>query len=199
MHGSSERIGVLGGTFDPPHVGHLETADAVSRALNLDRMLLMVAGDPWQKTALGPVTPAADRLAMVAAAVAEVDGLEVSELEVARTGPSYMVDTLESLRLLHPDAELFLVIGSDTAEGLGSWHEPDRVAGLATTAIVERGGRSGGRPPEGWPYLVVDAPQVAVSSSEIRERIAAGESVQGLVPDAVIEVIDSLGLYREGP
>ena len=107
--GSRERIGVFGGTFDPPHLGHLAIALEVGHALSLDRVLLMVAGDPWQKTALRSITPAVDRLDMVEAGIDGVEGVEVSDLEVRRGGPSYMADTLADLAAAAPDADLFMI------------------------------------------------------------------------------------------
>src|SRR5437763_15850460 len=112
-----ERIGVFGGTFDPPHVGHLVVAVNARHALRLDRLLLVVANDPWQKSQARVISSAADRLAMVEAAVADVKGLEASALEIERGGVSYTADTLASLRAESPDAELFLVVGSDAAMG----------------------------------------------------------------------------------
>ncbi|MFQ5558280.1 MAG: nicotinate-nicotinamide nucleotide adenylyltransferase, partial [Acidimicrobiales bacterium] len=116
-----ERLGVLGGTFDPPHHGHLATALEVRHRLRLDRVLLVVANDPWQKTALQPVTPAVDRLALVRAAVEGLDGLEANADEIDRGGESYTADTLAALRRRHPAAALFVIVGSDAAEGLDTW------------------------------------------------------------------------------
>ena len=111
------RLGVFGGTFDPPHVGHLVTAVNVRHALSLDRVLLVVANVPWQKVGERTVSPAEDRLAMVEAAARGVAGLEVSRLEIDRGGPSYTADTLGHLHAAHPGVELFLIVGSDAAGG----------------------------------------------------------------------------------
>ncbi|MEM9466824.1 MAG: nicotinate-nucleotide adenylyltransferase [Actinomycetota bacterium] len=189
------RIGVFGGTFDPPHLGHVATALEVQHALELDIVMLVVAGDPWQKTAEAEITPAETRLAMTRAAVDGLDGLEVSAIEIERRGPSYTADTLEILRdLTH--ASWFLIVGSDAAEGLDTWHRPDDVARLATTVVVDRGGREGGRPPEGWAHEVVDVPALEISSSDIRRRVAAGEPIRGLVPEVIADRIEMQGLYR---
>jgi nicotinate-nucleotide adenylyltransferase len=189
------RIGVFGGTFDPPHLGHIATALEVQHALELDIVMLVVAGDPWQKTAESEITPAETRLAMTRAAVDGLDGLEVSAIEIERRGPSYMADTLEILRDLTA-ASWFLIVGSDAAAGLDTWHRPDDVARLATTVVVDRGGREGGRPPEGWEHQVVDVPALEISSSDIRRRVAAGEPIRGLVPGVIADRIEMQGLYR---
>lgn len=193
--GLGERVGVVGGTFDPPHMGHLAIALEVGHALALDRVLLVVAGDPWQKTAHRSVTPAADRLVMAEAAAEGLDGVEVSDLEVRRSGPSFMADTLACLTAVSPGDELFLIVGSDTAEGLDTWSRPEEVRDRAVTVVVDRGGREGGRPPVGWPHLVVEVPVIDVSSSDLRRRVAAGEPIRGLVPRAVADIIEARGLY----
>ncbi|MEM9200813.1 MAG: nicotinate-nucleotide adenylyltransferase [Actinomycetota bacterium] len=189
------RIGVFGGTFDPPHLGHIATALEVHHTLELDVVMMVVAGDPWQKTADREITPAETRLAMVRAAVDGLDGIDVSAVEIERRGPSYMAETLEVLRDL-TFAEWFLIVGSDAASGLDTWHRPDDVARLAATVVVDRGGREGGRPPAGWDHLVVDVPALEISSSDIRRRVAAGAPIQGLVPRVIGERIEMQGLYR---
>lgn len=194
--GRRERIGVFGGTFDPPHIGHVAIALEVLHALRLDRILMMVANDPWQKTGERAITPATTRLAMTQAAVVGCDGLEVSELEVDRSGPTFTADTLEQLGVDEPDAELFLIVGSDTAAGLDTWHRPGDVCALATTVVVDRGGREGGRPPADWPHVVVDVPAIEVSSSDLRRRVAQGEPIRGLVARGVADLIEGEGLYQ---
>lgn len=161
-------------------------------------MLLVVANDPWQKSALHPVTPARLRLQMVRAAVSELDGLEASALEIDRGGESYMADTLAELRAVHAGAELLLVVGSDIAAGLDTWKRPAELRELATTVVVDRAGRSGGRPPDGWPALVVEVPAMDISSCDIRSRFADGRPVEALVPGAVASLVRSRGLYGCG-
>ena len=188
------RIGVFGGTFDPPHHGHVAIALEVRYALDLDQVWFVVAGDPYQKTAEGEITPAETRLALTHAAVDGIEGLDVSAIEIERRGPSYMADTLEILRdLTH--ADWYLIIGSDAAAGLDTWHRPEDVARLATTVVVDRGGREGGRPPEDWPHEVVEVPSLEISSSDIRDRIATGRPIRGLVPAEVADRIEMQGLY----
>lgn len=187
---------MFGGTFDPPHLGHVAIALEVGHALELDRVLLVVAGDPWQKTAVGSVTASTDRLAMAQAAVDGCPGIEVCELEIERTGPSYMADTLRDLAESLPGAVLHLIVGSDAAAGLDTWDRPDEVRDRATTVVVDRGGREGGRPPVGWPHVVVDVPALEISSSDVRRRVRDGAPIRGLVPKAVADVIDASDLYR---
>ena len=189
------RIGVLGGTFDPPHLGHLAAGLEVRHSLRLSKVLFVVANDPWQKSGLRPVTPACLRLEMVRAAVGNLDGLEASALEMDRGGESYTADTLEELRGLHPEAELMLVVGSDTAQGLDTWKRPAELRELATTVVVDRAGRSGGRPPDGWPAVVVEIPALDISSCDIRARFADGRPVEALVPGPVADIVRSRGLY----
>ena len=195
------RIGVFGGTFDPLHNGHLMIALEVRHRLALDRMLLVVANDPWQKAEI-EVTPAAIRYELVAETVACIDdrmgevALEVSDIEIRRGGPTYSADTLATLQGADPDAELFLVVGSDTAGSLATWKRPDEIRRSATTVVVDRGGRVGGRPPDGWPHIVVDVPLMEVSSSDLRRRVAEGAPVEAFVPPTVIDGIRRHGLYR---
>ncbi|MGB0500711.1 MAG: nicotinate-nicotinamide nucleotide adenylyltransferase, partial [Acidimicrobiales bacterium] len=137
------------------------------------------------------------RLAMVEAAVSEVDGVQVSSLEIDRDGPSYTVDTLTDLAAAHPADTFHLIIGSDAAVGLDTWHRPDVVAELAKVVVVDRGGREGGRPPAGWSYELVDVPALEVSSSDLRRRVADGAPIRGLVSPGVADVIEAHDLYRE--
>ena len=189
-----ERIGVFGGTFDPIHVGHLVTAVNVRHVLELDRVLLLVANDPWQKADL-PVTPALDRLAMVQAAVADVDGLEASDVEIARGGVSYTADTLATLRRLHPDSELFVILGRDAAALLPTWKRVEEVRANATFVVVTRPGADTSAPPPGWDHRVVEVPRLEVSSTDLRARFVDGRPLDWLVTPPVVHVIRQRGLY----
>lgn len=191
---AAPRIGILGGTFDPPHIGHLVMATAVREELGLDEVVLMVAGDPYQKTEQDRVTPAEDRLAMTAAAVEGLSGLEASDMEIRRKGPTYTVETLESMRRERPGVELFWILGADAARGLDTWHRYRDLASLATIVVVDRPGANPGTPP-GVPVRFVEAPRLDVSSTELRARAAAGRSLQFLVPEGAISVIRQRGLY----
>src|SRR3954447_950852 len=195
-HGRPERLGVFGGTFDPPHVGHLVVAVNVRFALHLDRVLLVVANDPWQKSGLRVVSSAEHRLAMVEAAVADVDGLEASAIELDRGGTSYTADTLAALGGGSPARELVLILGSDAAAGLPTWERAEEVRRLATVAVVVRPGAEHGQPPPGWGWQRGGAPRLEVSSTDLRARVSDGRPLDYLLPPAVIECIEARGLYR---
>lgn len=192
--GSGTRIGVFGGTFDPVHVGHLVAAVNARHALDLDRVLLVVAGQPWQRSP-GPVAPARQRQQVVAAAVAGQDGLEASDLEVTRGGPSYTADTLEALGRMYPGAELFLIVGADVADELDSWERAEACRALATLVVVNRPGVSVARLPLDWPSVTVEIPALDISSTDLRARAADGRPLEFLVPDEAIRRIRRLGLY----
>ncbi len=189
-----ERIGVFGGTFDPIHVGHLVTAVNVRHDLGLDRVLLVVANDPWQKASL-PVSPAVHRLAMVEAAVADVEGIEASALEIDRGGCSYTADTLAELRQRRPGAELFVVLGSDAAAVLETWERVEEVRAMATLVVVIRPGAEALVPPAGWDHRVVEVPRLEVSSTDLRARVGDGRPLDWLVTEPVVHLIRALGLY----
>jgi nicotinate-nucleotide adenylyltransferase len=191
-----ERLGVFGGTFDPPHVGHLVLAVNARHELALDRLLLVVANDPWQKTSTRPVSSAADRLALAQAAVGDVEGLEASALEIERGGTSFTADTLAALGEEDPGRELFLVIGSDAASGLPSWERIDEVRRLATIVVATRPGAEDGQPPPGWEWERIETPRLEVSSTDLRARIADGRPLDYLLTPAVIACIDDRRLYR---
>ena len=198
----TERIGILGGTFDPPHNGHVAAARAALDALRLDRLLLVVANDPWQKSGQRDISDAADRLALTAALAAEVPGAEISRLEVERGGPSYSVDTAEAVRAEAAGrgrrAELFLVVGADLVGEIETWHRAGDLKDLVTLAVVSRPTSPAPAVPPGWRVVRLEGPQVSVSSSEVRDRIAAGDPVEGLVPEGVIRCIRRRGLYAVG-
>ena len=192
------RVGVFGGTFDPPHIGHVVTALRVLEALELDEVLVVVANDPWQKSGERHITPAAVRLELVRAAVADVAGLTASSVEIDRGGSSYTVDTLEALRTADPHVELFLILGADAAARIPTWHRAGDLAALCTVVVVDRPGVAADGVIDAS-MLHVEVPLLEVSSTDLRARAAAGRSIRFLVPDAVAELVDSLGLYRAGP
>lgn len=190
-----ERLGVFGGTFDPPHIGHLAAAEAARLALGLDRVLFVVSSVPWQKVASQPVSRAADRLALVRAAVEEVEGCEVSTLEIDRGGESATAETLDTLAA--EGRELFLIIGSDLAESLDTWRRPDVIRSLATVAVVARLGSTGsGEPPPGWRWVAVDGPGIEVSSTHVRRWLAEGRALGSVLSRPVAAEIERRGLYR---
>lgn len=191
----SERLGIFGGTFDPPHVGHLVVAVNVRYALELDRVLLMVANHPWQK-ASRRVSSTEDRLAMTAAAVGDVEGLEVSDLEIRRGGHSYTADTLAALHQEDPERQMFVVVGSDAAEGLTTWERVGEVRERATIVVVARPGSAEGAALPGWRWERVETPRLEVSSTDLRARVTDGRPLDYLLTPAVIQCIEARGLYR---
>jgi nicotinate-nucleotide adenylyltransferase len=192
------RIGIFGGTFDPIHTAHLEVAESVRQALGLDRVLLVVANQPWQKEDGRTLTPAEDRYAMVEAAVEGRPGLEPSRLEIDRGGPSYTIDTVRQLKESYPGAELIVVVGSDVVPGLTTWREEPALRDEVTLAVVGRPGVPPVVPPPGWRAVNVPVAPFDVSSTELRRRLEAGGAVQGLVPEAVVRCIRQRGLYATG-
>ena len=205
-------IGVMGGTFDPIHVGHLAIAEEARDALGLDRILFVPAGQPPHKPA-GSVTPVEHRVAMVELAIAGNDAFELSRIEVDRAGPSYTVDTVEALArgegvAARAEARAVTVIlSAETFAELPGWHEPERLFDAARVAVVPREGYPA--PDPMWlsatfpgregrvDYL--EGPRLGLSSTALRARVAAGRSIRYLVPDAVAAYIAAHGLYRSSP
>lgn len=192
-----ERLGVFGGTFDPLHIGHLVAAVNARHALRLDRVLMVVANLPWQKSER-KLTPAEVRYAMVAESVADTPGLEASRLEIDRGGDSYTADTLEQLAAEDPSRELFLIVGQDVGLQLGSWRRPDAVRRLATLVVVDRPGAPDPVLAAGWRVERVAIPHLEVSGSDLRARVAAGQPLDWLVPEPVMNRIRDRDLYAEG-
>lgn len=186
------RIGLFGGTFDPPHRGHIAAAETVHRILELDRTILMVANDPWQKSGTRALTPATVRLEMVRAAVEGRDGLEPGDLEVRRGGVSYTADTVEELRALEPDAEVFVIVGVDAAARFATWRRHDDIVRVARLVAVTRPGH---RPPLGPEWLTVEMAPVDVSSTDIRSRVGDGRAISDDVSPAVARIISDRRLY----
>jgi len=202
----ARRLGVLGGTFDPVHIGHLVTAVDVRAALVLDEVLLVPANEPWQKVGTRAVTPARDRLAVLEAAVRGVDGLSVSSVDVDRGGATYTADTLADLAApsQHPGAELVLIVGADVARDLHTWRRTGEIRSRCSLAVVNRGearlsaADGDALAAAGWRWEEVGVPALDVSSTMVRERLAAGRPVDFLVPPAAIHCIRERGLYAQG-
>lgn len=185
------RLGVLGGSFDPIHAGHLVLAEAARDRLRLDRVLLVVAAAQPLKPG-GPAAPAEDRYAMVRLALRGRPRLAASDLELRRPAPSYTVDTLRELRRTQPGTpEVFLLLGADALADLPRWREADAVQRLARIVGCPRPGSPAPRGVD--EVLVVATPDV--SSTEVRRRLAAGESVEGLLPEDVLAYVRERGLY----
>ena len=195
------RTGVLGGTFDPPHLGHLVLAAAARRVLDLDRVLLVPAGDPWRKNQQ-IVSPADLRVRMVRAAAEPAPWLEVCTLEVERRGPSYSAETL--VQLAATGGEWWFILGADALADMPSWHEPARLTKGARLAVASRGEDG----IEVSPELEAAVPgieeridlvaifELRVSSTDLRARVRDGQPTEVLLPDAVRRVVDEAGLYR---
>ena len=197
------RVGVLGGTFDPVHWGHLLLAEQARDQLSLDRVLFVPAGLPWRKLQR-PLSPVGQRVEMVRLAL-EGTPFELSLLEAERPGPSYTADTLEQLRAMLPAAELYFVMGHDALLDLPEWHRPQDILRLATLAVALRPDRSGeealaqvARRLPGVRERVVwlAMPLVGISGSDIRQRVREGRSIRYLVPPAVEDYIHRHRLYR---
>lgn len=196
------RIGVFGGTFDPPHVGHVAVAEDARSRLGLDRVLFVPAHVSPFRTGEAGITDPELRLRMTKSAVRGHPGLSVDRLELDRDPPSWTVDTLRALRTLMPDAELFLLLGVDQWGSFGRWKDVGEIAELATVAVMARDGLDPSEVDPGVPPDVdvawhpVDVRRVDVSSTDIRERVRAGESIDDLVPAAVARLIERHELYR---
>lgn len=197
------RAGVLGGTFDPPHLAHLAIAAAAKHALGLDRVLFVPAGDPWRKAAR-EVSPAQARLRMLRAALEPLPWTEVSTIEVDRPGPSYSADTMEQLaRESGSAADWWFIVGDDALADMPKWHEPERLLAVSRLALVWRPPGGPVIPPavrERFPDIearldIVPMPPLEVSSTALRERLRAGRPTSVLLPEAVRAVVDELGLY----
>ena len=199
--GPPVRIGIFGGTFNPPHLGHLVCAQEACVQLRLDEVLLIPTRTPPHKLLRDDPGPA-HRLELCRLAVGSDERFAVSDIEVRRDGPSYTVDTLEELHATVQDSDLYLILGADIATGLPQWREPERVLSLSTLAVVDR---------EGTPRAAIEAaldrlsggerahfftmPQLAISSTLVRLRLQAQQPVRYLVPDAVIDYIERHQLY----
>ena len=192
------RIGVFGGTFDPPHLGHLLLAECARETLGLDRVVFVPARVAPHKVGRR-MTPVAVRLSLLAAALRGT-GFARSTIEARRPGPSYTVDTLEAVKRLHPAAELYLLVGADSLLDLPTWKDPARILALATLAVAKRPGFQPARVSAAVRRRVrwlANAP-VAISASDLRARVAAGRSIRFLTPPAVERMVARLGLYRRG-
>jgi nicotinate-nucleotide adenylyltransferase len=198
-----ERIGILGGTFDPPHIGHLWLASLAADELGLDRVLFMPAAQPPHKRRVG-MSSITERLLMTRLAISGNDTFELTTVEVGRAGPSYTIDSIEELLNTYEDAQLYLLMAADSLAQIDSWRDPDRLLALVEWAVAprpgapaanaaalrERFGASADR------IHLLTGPSLDVSASQIRRRVAAGLTIRYLVPQAVEEMIVATGLYR---
>lgn len=189
------RIGLLGGSFDPPHVGHLLAASDAFEALSLDRLVFVPASTQPLKAGRASATPE-QRLAMARLLVGDDPRFDVDAIEVDRGGLSYTVDTLTTLAARWPAAELFWLVGADVPRSFANWRSPERIVELATVVVLQRTGEAPnlasmpGRP------RCLTTRRIDVSSTEIRDRVRQGQSIRGFVPDAVAAYIQAARLYR---
>jgi nicotinate-nucleotide adenylyltransferase len=196
-----ERIGILGGTFDPPHIGHLILAEYALDALRLNRVLFVPAADPPHKQDEEKI-PIAHRLAMLKLAIEGQERFEISRVDIDRPGPHYSLDMVQIIQRQHPDAELYFIMGGDSLHTLPKWHRPAEFIQQAKLAVMRRPGdpvsadmHEGVLPGLAERVVFIDAPLIGISSTEIVERLAQGKTVRYLVPDAVLEYIVSRQLY----
>lgn len=187
-------MGVFGGTFDPPHVGHLVTAINVRHALALDVVVMMVANIPWQKDGTREITSAEHRLEMVAAAVETVPGLIPGRQELDLGGNSYTADTLAVLSDEYPGADLFTIVGDDAAANLHTWERSEEVVGRSELVVVDRPGAPVVLDPS-VDWIRVEVPRLDVSSTDLRARFEDGRPLDYLITDATLDVIERCGLY----
>ena len=193
----SDRIGIVGGTFDTIHNGHLLLARFVSEKMNLNRVLFIPAAAPPHKGHRDDIAPSSCRWTMVELALAGIDDFTASRTELDRPGPSYTVDTLRQLRRDYPDAEISLIIGSDNTHDLSSWHDPEGILGLCTIVAGTRTIDTNGLSTDsiGARVRAIDTPVIDISSTQIRQRVRAGLSVHSMVPDKVANYIHERRLY----
>ena len=190
------KLGLLGGMFDPIHIGHLRAAEIVREALALDEVVFVPAGRPPHREP--PAAAGIDRYAMVALATAADRAFVPSDVEIAREGPSYTVETVALIRKQRPGVDVVLIVGSDNLPMIADWREPERLLELCTVAVVERPGSApapaGTLPAGRWHR--VEGTALPIASRDLRERIRRGRSVRHLVPDGVADYIEKRGLYR---
>ncbi|MEL6617204.1 MAG: nicotinate-nucleotide adenylyltransferase [Bacteroidota bacterium] len=194
------RLGFFGGSFNPPHVGHLAVAEACREGAALDRVVWIPAAISPHKQGRADIASGADRLAMVEAATASHDRFDVSAIEIEREGVSFTVDTLRALRQRYPDDDLFWIVGGDSLASFESWRQPREILSLARLVAYPRPGADLSAVP-GWVLsrtTLVDAPRLDISSTDLRARLAAGASVRYLIPDPALDVLRARGLYRTG-
>lgn len=189
------RIGLFGGTFDPPHIGHLAVARAVREQLALDTVLLEVAHQPWQKAGK-VITPSDIRFQMVSALVEGEPGMQADDREILRGGNTYTIDTVRQIKDEIPDVEIFLVIGEDSAHQFHTWRDHETLARLSTLVVVNRPDHDTATPSGVANMVRVVMPDVPVSSTKVRAAVAAGENIEELTSTKVAQIVAMHNLYR---
>jgi nicotinate-nucleotide adenylyltransferase len=195
--GTGKRLGVMGGTFDPIHNGHLVAASEVGHFFALDEVIFVPTGQPWQKEGR-KVSPAEDRYLMTVIATAANPRFSVSRVDIDRPGETYTIDTLRDLRVERPDAEFFFITGADALARMISWRDADELFMLAHFVGCTRPGHqlSDAELPDDRVSLI-EVPALAISSTECRVRVRAGEPIWYLVPDGIVQYISKRRLYRD--
>ncbi|MEP7289791.1 MAG: nicotinate-nucleotide adenylyltransferase [Chloroflexota bacterium] len=200
---SPQRIGILGGTFDPPHIGHLILAETAFDVLSLSCVLLVPAADPPHKHTLA-ITPIQHRLAMLTQAVADNPRFVLSDIDIARPGPHYTVDTLRLLQQQYPDAELYFLLGGDSLRDMPTWYDPAGIIAQAKVAVMGRPGATldlptleADLPGITTRLMFVESPLIDISATLLRERLRKGHSIRYLVPEVVERYIVENALYRD--
>jgi nicotinate-nucleotide adenylyltransferase len=186
------KVGILGGTFDPIHIGHLIAASAVQEQLDLDSVVFMPAGEPWQKSERD-ISSGAQRLEMVKLAIAGDSRFQASDIEINRSGPTYAIDSVRQWQTAHPDDQIFWIVGSDALTGIPTWHEWEAFVSEVTIVAVNRIGHDDSVP---FKYVAVNMPEVRISATELRDRFTNDLDTRYLVPNSVSEYILKQGLYR---
>jgi nicotinate-nucleotide adenylyltransferase len=195
--GAGKRIGVMGGTFDPIHNGHLVAASEVGYVFKLDEVVFVPTGQPWQKEGR-KVSPAEDRYLMTVIATASNPRFSVSRVDIDRPGETYTIDTLRDLRKERPEAEFFFITGADALAKMMSWRDADELFRLAHFVGCTRPGhRLSGRGLPDERVSLIEIPALAISSTGCRVRVQAGEPIWYLVPDGIVQYISKRGLYRD--
>ncbi len=203
MTGTVTPIGILGGTFDPPHLGHLILAETACDALDLEQVLFVPAADPPHKHSL-PLTDIKYRVAMVQEAIANNPRFALSQVDISRPGPHYTVDMLRILHEQLPAAELYFLLGADSLRDIATWHDPAGIIAQARLAVMRRpgsvfdlSGLEAELPGIAKRAVFVDAPVIGISATILRERLRAGRSIRYLVPEAVERYITAHDLYKD--
>ncbi len=196
------RLGIIGGTFDPPHLAHLVMAEFAREQFELERILWVVAADPPHKQGV-MMSPVEHRLAMVSLAIEKHPAFEISLVDVERPGPHYTVDMLDIIAVQQPGAEIYFLIGSDSFRDLPQWHEPHRLVEHAALGVINRPGFNADQSSLGplvqalnHRYEIVEAPLIGISGTEIRDRVREGHTIRYLLPRSVEAYIHEHGLYR---
>jgi nicotinate-nucleotide adenylyltransferase len=186
------KVGILGGTFDPIHIGHLIAASSVYEALDLDSVVFIPAGDPWQKRDR-ELSTGKQRLEMVKLATEHDHRFQVSDIEIIRSGPTYAIETAREWKRLNPDDEQYWIVGSDALSGIPSWHEWEAFVGEVTIVAVNRIGQNNSVP---FDFVSVEMPEVRISATQLRDRFTNKLDTQYLVPQKVSKYISDQGLYQ---